>query len=102
MKPSAAIREPLVLTDDLLKLRAWRMPDMVAYQHGADEWWISPLDDNLPLVRLNRAGLELLTSMDGHATVASILSRYGRWVCGPDGETGQWCLERWSLPNYSL
>ena len=102
MKPSAAVREPLVLTEDLLKLRAWRTPDMVAYQHGSDEWWISPLDDSLPLARLNRAGLELLTSMDGHTTVASLLSKYGRWVCGPDGETGRSCLERWSLPNYSL
>ncbi len=102
MKPSAAVREPLVLTEEVLKLRAWRMPDMVAYQHGSDEWWIAPLDDSLPLVRLNRAGLELLTSMDGHTSVASLLSKYGRWVCGPDGETGRGCLERWALPNYSL
>ena len=62
---------------------------MVAYQHGANEWWVAPLDDNLPLVRLNRTGFELLTSMDGHTTVASLLNKFGRWVCGPDGETGR-------------
>ncbi len=102
MKPAAAVREPLVLTEDVLSLKAWRIPDMVAYQRDTNEWWISPLDDNLPLVRLNRAGLELLTSMDGQTTVASLHHKFGRWVCGPDGETGQSCLERWSLPNYSL
>lgn len=102
MKPAAAVREPLVLTEDVLSLKAWRIPDMVAYQRDTNEWWISPLDDNLPLVRLNRAGLELLTSMDGQTTVASLHHKFWRWVCGPDGETGQSCLERWSLPNYSL
>ncbi len=102
MKPAAAAREPLELTDEVLRLRAWRTPDMVLYQDGPDEWWISPLDDEIPLVRLNRTGLELLTSMDGHTTVATLLSKFGRWICGPDGETGRACLERWSLPNYSL
>ncbi len=102
MRPAAAVSEPLALTDEILRLRAWRMPDMVAYQQGPDEWWITPLDDNLPLVRLNRTGLELLTSMDGHITVGSLLSRFGHAVCGPDGETGQTCLERWSIPNYAL
>lgn len=102
MRPAAAVRPPLELTEDVLRLRAWRMPDMVAYQHASDEWWVAPLDDNLPLVRLNPAGFDLLTSMDGHATVASLLNRFGRTVCGPDGENGRLCLERWSLPNYSL
>ncbi len=102
MKRTAAICEPLVLTDEVLKLRAWRMPDMVAYQHGPDEWWLTPLDDNLPLVRLNRLGIELLTSMDGHNTVGALFNKYSRWVCGPDGQTGRWCLEHWSLPGYSL
>ncbi len=74
MRPAAAVSEPLALTDEILRLRAWRMPDMVAYQQGPDEWWITPLDDNLPLVRLNRTGLELLTSMDGHITVGSLPS----------------------------
>ncbi|MGH7205250.1 MAG: hypothetical protein ACREI2_03450, partial [Nitrospiraceae bacterium] len=102
MKPTAAIQKPLELTDDLLKLRAWRMPDIVAYQHVPDEWWLTPLDDNLPLLRLNPLGLELLTSMDGQTTVAALLHKYGKWVCGPDGQTGRWHLERWSLPGYSL
>jgi len=102
MKPTAAIQKPLELTEDLLKLRAWRMPDMVAYQHVPDEWWLTPLDDSLPLLRLNPLGLELLTSMDGQTTVAALLQKYGRWVCGPDGQTGRWHLERWSLPGYSL
>ena len=53
-------------------------------------------------IRLNRMGLELVTAIDGHHTVSSLLDRFGKWVCGPDGETGQWHLERWSLPNYSL
>jgi ubiquinone/menaquinone biosynthesis C-methylase UbiE len=77
------------------------MPDMVVYQHADDEWWLTPLDDTLPLIRLNRVGMELLTSLDGRP-VGSVLERFGRWVCGPDGETGQWHLERWSLPRYSL
>jgi len=29
---------PLELTDEVLALRAWRMPDMVVYQHAPDEW----------------------------------------------------------------
>jgi ubiquinone/menaquinone biosynthesis C-methylase UbiE len=89
------------LTGEVLNLRAWRMPDMVVYQRADDEWWLTPLDDGLPLIRLNHLGMELLTSLDGR-TVGSLLQRFGRWVCGPDGETGQWHLERWSLPRYSL
>ena len=102
MKPTAAIQTPLQLTGDILKLRAWRMPDLVAYQHEPDEWWVTPLDDHLPVLRLNRAGIELLTSMDGHDTVEGLLAKYEKWVCGPDGQTGHWHLERWSLPGYSL
>ena len=102
MKPSTVLHSPLVLTADIRQLRAWRMPDMIIYQHTSDEWWLTPLDDNLPLIRLNRVGIELLTSMDGHVTVGALQDRYGKWVCGPDGETGQWHLQRWSLPNYSL
>ncbi|MGQ0811617.1 MAG: class I SAM-dependent methyltransferase [Nitrospiraceae bacterium] len=102
MKTAAALHNPLALTDEILKLRAWRMPDMIAYQHYPDEWWLTPLDDALPLIRLNPMGLELLTSMDGHITVEALLTKYGKWVCSPDGQPGQWHLERWSLPNYSL
>ncbi len=75
---------------------------MIAYQHRHDEWWLTPLDDNLPLLRLNSLGLELLTSMDGHITVDALLQKYGKWICSPDGQTGQWHLERWALPEYSL
>lgn len=102
MKQTALLHPPLTLNGDILKLRAWRMPDMLLYQHADEEWWIAPLDDHLPLIRLNRMGLELVTAIDGHHTVSSLLDRFGKWVCGPDGETGQWHLERWSLPNYSL
>jgi hypothetical protein len=102
MKPTALQHAPLSLTPDILKLCAWRMPDMIMYEHGSDEWWVAPLDDELPLIRLNRVGLELLTAIDGHTRVATLLDRFGKWVCGPDGETGQWHLERWSLPNYAL
>src|SRR5207253_8159455 len=82
--------------------RAWRMPDMVVYQHAADEWWLTPLDDAVPLMRVNRAGAALLAGMDGQVTVGALLAKYGREVCGSKGETGRWCLERWSLPRYSL
>lgn len=102
MKPVAALHQPLTLTDQVLALHAWRMPDMITYQHGPNEWWLTPLDDALPLIRLNRAGLELLMAMDGHMTVGELLNRFGKWVCGPDGHTGCWHLERWPLPNYSL
>ncbi|MFM8540258.1 MAG: class I SAM-dependent methyltransferase [Nitrospira sp.] len=102
MKLAATLHQPLTLSDQVLALRAWRMPDMIMYQYSANEWWLTPLDDQFPLVRLNRAGLELLTAMDGHATVGELLNRYGKWVCGPEGQNGCWFLERWSLPNYSL
>lgn len=102
MESASALREPLTLTEDIRRLRAWKMPDMVVYQRSSDEWWLTPLDDHLPLIRLNRVGIELLLSINGQTTVASLLSRFGKWVCGPDGHNGQWHLERWSLPRYSL
>jgi ubiquinone/menaquinone biosynthesis C-methylase UbiE len=101
MKP-AALREPLSLTGDILNLKARRMPDMIVYQHSPDEWWVTPLDDSLPIIRLNRDGAELLAALDGQSTVGAVLGRFGSRVCSPDGHTGQWHLERWSLPNYSL
>jgi len=102
MKPTALLHAPMTLNPDILGLRAWRMPDMIVYQHASNEWWVAPLDDQLPLIRLNRVGLELLTAIDGHQTVAGLLERFGKWVCGPDGQTGQWHLERWALPTYAL
>ena len=69
MKPAVAAHEPLSLTGEILLLLAWRIPDLVAYQHNHDEWWFAPLDDNLPIVRLNRTGLDILQAMDGHTTV---------------------------------
>jgi ubiquinone/menaquinone biosynthesis C-methylase UbiE len=102
MRPTSVLHAPLALTPEIRQLRAWRIPDMIIYEHGVDEWWLAPLDDHLPLIRLNRVGLELLLAMDGHVTVGALHDRFGKWVCGPDGETGQWHLERWSLPTYSL
>ncbi|MBI4401436.1 MAG: class I SAM-dependent methyltransferase [Nitrospirae bacterium] len=102
MEPTAALQEPLAMTEEVLKLRAWKMPDLLVYQRASDEWWLTPLDDNLPLIRLNRVGIELLLAIDGQITVAVLLAKFGKWVCGPDGQTGQWHLERWSLPRYSL
>jgi ubiquinone/menaquinone biosynthesis C-methylase UbiE len=102
MNPTPTLQQPLALTGEVLSMRAWRMPDMVVYRHAPDEWWLTPLDDHLPLIRLNRVGIELLNALDGHATVAWLLEKFGNWVCGPDGETGRWHLERWSLPRYSL
>ncbi len=102
MKPAVVQHEPLKLSPETLALRAWRIPDLVAYHHAADEWWFAPLDDTLPIVRLNRMGFEMLSAMTGHITVGALLEKYGRWVCGPDGSLGQWHLERWALPNYSL
>ncbi len=100
--PAPVQLEPLALTGDVLALRAWRMPDMVVYQHGADEWWLTPLDDAVPLVRINRTGAALLAAMDGQATVGGLLDKFGTRPCGAKGETGRWCLEHWSLPRYSL
>ncbi len=102
MKPAVVQHEPLALSAETLALCAWRIPDLVAYQHGPDEWWFAPLDDQLPLVRLNRVGFEMLSLMNGHVTVGALLEKYGKWVCGPDGHVGEWHLERWALPNYSL
>ena len=102
MKPAATHQESIELTDEVLALRAWRMPDMVVYQHADEEWWLVPLDDALPLVRLNRLGATLLAAMDGQSTVAALLAKFDNKVCGPNGETGRTCLERWSLPRYSL
>jgi len=94
--------EPLQLEGDILNQRAWRMPDLIIYQHGPEEWWVSPLDEELPLIQLNRMGASLLGAMDGHSTLAALVSRFGKWVCGPNQETGQWFLERWAQPRYSL
>src|ERR671919_3083466 len=102
MKPTSVLHAPLPLTSEVRQLRAWRMPDMIVYQHASDEWWLAPLDDVIPLLRVNRIGMELLFAMDGHVTVGALLDRFGKWVCGPDGETGLWHLERWALPTYSL
>jgi SAM-dependent methyltransferase len=102
MKPFAAVQEPLHLAGDVLNLLAWRIPDLVAYQHSEDEYWFAPLDDNLPLVRLNGTGVEMLRAMNGLTTVGSLLEKYGGRVCGPDGQPGHWHLERWATPNYSL
>lgn len=102
MKPAVAVHEPLELTGERRALLAWHIPDLVAYQHTDDEWWFAPLDDNLPLVRLNRTGLEMLKAMNGHISVEALLERYGARTCGPDGQPGKWHLERWALPTYSL
>jgi hypothetical protein len=77
MKPAVAVHAPKDLIGDVLSLLAWHIPDLVAYQHRDDEWWFTPLDDNLPLVRLNRTGLEMLKSMNGHTTVGALLAKYG-------------------------
>src|ERR1041385_3768332 len=66
MKPPVAAHEPLNLTGETLNRLAWHIPDLVTYQCNADEWWVAPLDDNLPLIRLNRTGLEMLQEMNGH------------------------------------
>jgi ubiquinone/menaquinone biosynthesis C-methylase UbiE len=102
MKPAAAIHEPSDLTGETLGLLAWHIPDLVAYRYSSDEWWLAPLDDNLPLVRLNRTGLDLLKAMTGHRTVGTLVEQYGAKICGPDGQPGEWHLARWATPNYSL
>jgi ubiquinone/menaquinone biosynthesis C-methylase UbiE len=102
MKPLAAVQEPLHLSGNALLLLAWHIPDLVAYQHTEDEYWFAPLDDTIPLVRLNDSGVEMLKAMNGHITVGALLEKYGNRVCGPDGQPGRWHLERWATSNYSL
>lgn len=102
MTASAPPVQPLRLEGEWLTQRAWRMPDLVVYQHGPDEWWVAPLDEDLPLVRLNRMGAALLGAMNGRLTIHTLLEQFGTWICGPNRETGQWYLERWALPRYSL
>ena len=102
MKPAVATHEPLNLTGDTFSHLAWHIPDLVAYQPNEDEWWFAPLDDNLPIIRLNRTGLEMLQAMDGHTTVGALVEKYGTKVWGPDGQPGQWHLAHWALPTYSL
>ncbi len=94
--------QPLALEGELLEQRAWRMPDLVVYQHGDDEWWVAPLDEDLPVVRLNRMGASLLGAMDGRLSINTLLDQFGTWICGMNKETGRWFLERWSVPRYSL
>ena len=55
MEQTALLHPPLTLNGDILKLRAWRMPDMLRISMRM-KWWITPLDDHLPLIRLNRIG----------------------------------------------
>ena len=97
MKPVAAVQEPLHLAGDVLNLLAWRIPDLVTYQHSADEYWFAPLDDTFPLVRLNSTGVEMLRAMNGHTTVGALLEKYGGRVCGPDGQPGPAAGEDGSL-----
>jgi len=94
--------QPLALEGEILQQRAWRMPDLVVYQRATHEWWVTPLDEDLPLVRLNRMGASLLGAMDGRLSIGALLEQFGKWVCGANQETGRWFLERWSLPRYSL
>jgi ubiquinone/menaquinone biosynthesis C-methylase UbiE len=93
---------PQLLEGDLLTQRAWRMPDIVMYQHAPEEWWVAPLDEELPLIRLNRMGMALLGAMDGRMTIGALLHQYGKWVCSPTQHTGRWHLERWAHPRLSL
>ncbi|MCA1958879.1 MAG: class I SAM-dependent methyltransferase [Nitrospira sp.] len=102
MKPRALVQEPIPLTDETLNLFAWRVPDLVIYQHHSDECWLAPLDDNLPVIRLNQTGVAMLHAMNGHTTVGALLEQYGTKICGPDGQPGRWHLERWATPSYSL
>src|SRR2546428_580823 len=89
MKPVVSpAQDSLELSDEVLALHAWRMPDMVLYQHAYEEWWLAPLEDTVPLVKINRAGLNLLNAMNGKVTVAALLEKFGPRVCGPNGETG--------------
>ena len=62
------------------------MPDLVVYQHGDQEWWVTPLDEDLPLVRLNRMGASLLGAMDGRLSISALLEQFGKWVCGANQE----------------
>ena len=93
---------PQTLDENLLSQRAWRMPDIVIYQHGPEEWWVAPLDEELPLIRLNRMGATLLGAMDGRLTIGALLNQYGKWVCSPSQQNGRWHIERWAQPRFSL
>jgi len=93
---------PQLLEGDILNQRAWRMPDIVIYQHATEEWWVAPLDEELPLIRLNRMGAALLGAMDGRMTIGALLNQYGKWVCSPTQHNGRWHLERWAQPRFSL
>lgn len=94
--------QPQALEGEVLQQRAWRMPDLIVYQYGPEEWWVTPLDEDLPLVKLNRMGASLLGAMDGRSSIKTLLDQFGKWVCGPNQETGRWFLERWASPRYSL
>lgn len=94
--------QPQGLEGEILQQRAWRMPDLIVYQSGDEEWWVTPLDEDLPLVKLNRMGASLLGAMDGRSSIQALLNQFGKWVCGPNQETGRYFLERWATPRYSL
>ena len=94
--------QPRGLEGEVLQQRAWRMPDLIVYQSGDEEWWVTPLDEDLPLVKLNRMGASLLGAMDGRSSIQALLNQFGKWVCGPNQETGRYFLERWATPRYSL
>src|SRR5437867_3814841 len=90
MKPIVSpAQDSLELSDEVLALHAWRMPDMVLYQHAYEEWWLAPLEDTVPLVKINRAGLNLLNAMNGKVIVAALLEKFGPRVCGPNREPSE-------------
>ena len=99
---SPASLHPQALEGDLLQQRAWRMPALIVYHSGPEEWWVTPLDEDLPLIKLNRMGAALFGAMDGRSSINTLVDQFGKWVCGPNQETGRWCLEHWALPRYSL
>ena len=43
-----------------------------------------------------------LGAMDGRSNIQTLLNQFGKWVCGPNQETGRYFLERWATPRYSL
>ena len=50
---------PQTLDEDMLSQRAWRMPDILIYQHGPEEWWVAPLDEELPSSPIKPHGRDL-------------------------------------------
>src|SRR5438093_685662 len=78
MKPIVSpAQDSLELSDEVLALHAWRMPDMVLYQHAYEEWWLAPIETTVS--HLFREPSEAMGGLTYGRLLAKQLKKHGWW-----------------------